>query len=604
MAVAYSDYKFHCRVDSRKRQRQIPRILPGSTSTPNLMNRIRAYFDRIQGRLLAALAPAALAMLLLFVVSTRTSNHFSAQLTDELDALQTRVHAASQLEGAISDQVNAAQHYLIDRDPASLEQALDFARSAQVLQSRLLASEGVSAEAVRQLQSIRVEHIETISAIQNAQSEAQAGQTAAATRRMSGIDPTLRGLRARIRGVTLAELRALEDQTTVFDQRVAAQERNLAIILVVSLLISLIFAKLTISAIEKPLGGLVLAANQFGGGDLNVAVNGRMPDEFRVLAGAFTGMAERIRGIVGETVNTANRIGQSASDLSSISEEVAASSGEVSTAMIGITNGAEEQAFGLGTVDQALEKMREGATQIEDSSQRVVELASQIGELATSRRQDIGDALAMLLELREVVRVSAKEVRSLERASEKISTFVGTIQGVARQTNLLALNAAIEAARAGEHGRGFAVVADEVRKLADGSARAAHEVDATVSQIREQIDSFISTMETGFTRVAGVEETSRGAEAAFEEILAAVGQVAEAAHRVVQSAETNRTAFETVEDAVRNVGAAAESHAASAQQVSAAAEEQSAATQEMSAASVELLMSADRLKELVAGFKV
>jgi methyl-accepting chemotaxis protein len=86
-----------------------------------------------------------------------------------------------------------------------------------------------------------------------------------------------------------------------------------------------------------------------------------MPDEFRVLAGAFTGMADRIRVVVGETVSTANRIGQSAADLSSISEEVAASSGEVSTAMIGITNGAEEQAFGLRTVDQALERMREGA---------------------------------------------------------------------------------------------------------------------------------------------------------------------------------------------------------------------------------------------------
>jgi methyl-accepting chemotaxis protein len=568
------------------------------------MNRIRAYFDRIQGRLLAALAPGALAMLVLFVVSTTTSRRFSAELADEITDVQARVNTASKLEGAINDQVNAAQQYLIDRDPAALDSALRHAAEAQSLQSMLFSAEGVSSAARSQLSSIRTEHIATIDALRAANTDLLAGDPATAERVVRGIEPTLRGMRARIRGVTLAEVGVLSDQTAAFDARAAAQERNLAIILVASLLISLLFAKLTLRAIEKPLGGLVLAANQFGGGDLNVAVNGRMPDEFRVLAGAFTGMADRIRGVVGETVATANRIGQSASDLSSISEEVAASSGEVSTAMIGITNGAEEQAFGLGTVDQALEKMREGATQIEDSSRRVMELSSQIGDLATTRREDIGSALAMLLELREVVRVSAKEVRSLERASEKISTFVGTIQGVARQTNLLALNAAIEAARAGEHGRGFAVVADEVRKLADGSARAAQEVDSTVSQIREQIDSFISTMETGFSRVAGVEETSRGAEAAFEEILAAVGQVADAAHRVVQSAETNRTAFETVEDAVRNVGAAAESHAASAQEVSAAAEEQSAATEEMSAASVELLMSADRLKELVSGFKV
>ncbi|HEX6133269.1 MAG TPA: HAMP domain-containing methyl-accepting chemotaxis protein [Longimicrobiales bacterium] len=568
------------------------------------MNRIRAYFDRIQGRLLAALAPGALAMLALFVVSTTTSRRFSAELTDEMGAVQSRINLASQLEGAISDQVTAAQEYLITRDPVALDSSLSHARAAQTLQSDLLRSDGVSNEARLQLQSLRTEHLATIEATQLARQELDEDGSAAALRRIRGIEPGLRVVRARIRGVTLLELRALEQQTAAFDERIAIQERNLATILVLSLLLSLVFAKLTLRAIEKPLVGLVSAANQFGGGDLNVAVNGRMPDEFRVLAGAFTGMAERIRGVVGETVRTANKISQSAADLSSISEEVAASSGEVSTAMIGITNGAEEQAFGLGTVDQALERMREGAGQIEDSSRQVVDLSKQIGELADARRQDIGSALAMLLELREVVRGAAKEVHALERASEKISTFVGTIQGLARQTNLLALNAAIEAARAGEHGRGFAVVADEVRKLADGSARAAHEVDATVSQIREQIDTFIATMDRGFSRVAGVEETSKGAEAAFEDILAAVGQVRDAANRVVKSAETNRTAFETVEEAVRNVGAAAESHAASAQQVSAAAEQQSAATQEMSAASVELLMAADKLKELVSGFRV
>ena len=567
------------------------------------MNRIRAYFDRIQGRLLAALAPGALAMLVLFVVSTTTSRRIVEDLADQMESLRTRINLASELEGAVNDQVNAAQQYLIDRDPAALDSALLHAQKAQQLQS-LLFTEDTTGTVTQQVQRLRGDHRLTIDALDRAGSQLEAGDAAAAEQTVRGIEPTMRLIRVRLRDITFQEMRALESQADEFDERVDAQERNLAIVLVISLLISLLFAKLTLRAIEKPLGGLVLAANQFGGGDLNVAVNGRMPDEFRVLAGAFTGMADRLRGVVGETVATANRIGQSASDLSSISEEVAASSGEVSTAMIGITNGAEEQAFGLGTVDQALERMREGATQIEDSSRRVVDLSSQIGDLATTKREDIGSALSMLLELREVVRVSAKEVRSLERASEKISTFVGTIQGVARQTNLLALNAAIEAARAGEHGRGFAVVADEVRKLADGSARAAHEVDSTVSQIREQIDSFISTMETGFSRVTGVEETSRGAEAAFEEIFAAVQQVAEAAHRVVESAETNRTAFETVEDAVRNVGAAAESHAASAQEVSAAAEEQSAATQEMSAASVELLMSADRLKELVSGFKV
>jgi methyl-accepting chemotaxis protein len=568
------------------------------------MSGIRAYFDRIRGRLWLALTLGALGMVTIYVVSYRSLTDFSDQISEQLGEVQDRMELAMQLEGTIADQISAAQLYLITRRQDDLNESAAHALTAQELHDRLITRPGLSDEVMQQLTVIRGLHNQTVQVTESAVQAHTAGQVDAAGELMRAMEPRMREMRMRTRAFSLAELRRVDQQATQFTLTAATQRQFLLVILAVSLIIAVVFAYLTLRAIERPLNRLVLAANQFGAGDLNVSVDGHMPDEFRVLAGAFTGMADRFRVIVGETVRTANRIGQSASDLSSISEEVAASSGEVSTAMIGITNGAEEQAFGLRTVDHALERMREGASSIEESSGRVVELSGHIGELAEAKRQDVGRALAMLLDLREVVRTSGEEVHDLERASQTISAFVGTIQGIARQTNLLALNAAIEAARAGEHGRGFAVVADEVRKLADASARAAHEVDTTVTQIREQIETFVSTMERGFSKVSGVEEASKGAEAAFEEILAAVAQVTEAAHRVAQAADTNRSAFETVDDAVRNVGAAAESHAASAQQVSAAAEQQSAATQEMSAASVELLMSADKLKELVSGFRV
>lgn len=571
------------------------------------MNRIRAYFDRIQGRLLAALTLGALGMLAIFIVSYRTLDGFSDQMGDQLAQLQDRMELAMRLEGAVADQINAAQIYLITGEPSALVESGAVADAAQEMQARLATlvdDAGAYTESEQNLDAIVSAHAVTVRETRLALEDQAAGRDEAAHVRIAALEPQMRSLRARIRAFNLAEVRRVEGRATEFSGQVAAQQQLLAVILAISLIVAFVFAYLTLQAIERPLHRLVLAANQFGDGDLNIALNGRMPDEFQVLATAFSGMAERIRSVVGETVVTANRIGQSASDLSSISEEVAASSGEVSTAMIGITNGAEEQAFGLRTVDQAVERMREGAVAIEDSSQRVVDLSRTIGELAEAKRQDVGLALAMLLEMREVVRASGQDVHQLEEASEKISTFVGTIQGIARQTNLLALNAAIEAARAGEQGRGFGVVADEVRKLAEASGRAAREVDATVSRIREQISTFVTTMEQGFSRVAGVEDASRGVEAAFEDIVEAVRQVREAAGRVGLAADANRSAFEMVDDAVRNVGAAAESHAASAQQVSAAAEEQSAATEEMSAAAVELLMSADRLKALVSGFRV
>ncbi|HSJ10151.1 MAG TPA: HAMP domain-containing methyl-accepting chemotaxis protein [Longimicrobiales bacterium] len=564
------------------------------------MNRIRAYFDRIQARLLAALALGALGMLVMYFISARALNSFS-DLGDQLGFMQERLNIVMELDGVLGEQLNAAQQFILTGDSTPLVQAAELAAAAQMLHERATSLPGFSDDARDQLVWIRSTHTATKIATDSAREAAAAGGIAAAGASVTAAEPRLREVRTRIRVLYQQELGAV--QARVAELRPSDRRQTLLVVLGVSLMVMLLIAYYTLQAIERPLGRLVHAANEFGGGNLNVTVNGHMPDEFRVLATAFTGMADRFRIVVGETVRTANKVGQSAADLSSISEEVAASSGEVSTAMIGITNGAEEQAFGLRTVDQALERMREGAAAIEDSSSRVMLLSREIGELAGTKREDVGRALAMLLELREVVQTSGTEVRELEHASQRISAFVGTIQGIARQTNLLALNAAIEAARAGEHGRGFAVVADEVRKLADGSAHAAAEVDTTVRQIREQIDAFVRTMEHGFSRVAGVEEASRGAESAFDQIIESVEQVSDAAGRVVIAAETNRTAFETVDDAVRNVGAAAESHAASAEQVSAAAEEQSAATQEMSAASVELLMAADRLRELVSGFR-
>src|SRR5690606_34565464 len=169
------------------------------------MNGIRAYFDRIQGRLLAALAPGALAILVLFIVSTTTSRRFSATLASELEAFQERINLAARLESAISDQLASTQQYLIDRDSASLNAALEQARAAHTLRGELATNQDLAEGARIQLESIRAELAESVESIQAAQQQLTAGNQAAALRTVRGIEGTLRGVSARIRGVTLAE---------------------------------------------------------------------------------------------------------------------------------------------------------------------------------------------------------------------------------------------------------------------------------------------------------------------------------------------------------------------------------------------------------------
>lgn len=579
------------------------------------MNWLRAYLDRIKGRLTLAFGIGALGMVVIWWVSTTALDKYSNGVSSTVTSLQDRLSVASQLEAALVDQLLATREFELTGTPEALHQADTLGVTASRLHKSYLALLNDSVTANVLGDDAMAQEQAQLGEIANGQTQVQrefdaaktsltSGDAASARAMMRDADVKLHNVRGLVRKLNANELRNVNNSATQSQLDLAKLARLLTMIIFITLVIMLGFGWLTLRAIEKPLQRLVGAANQLGTGDLNVTLDhGHMPDEFRVLAGAFTGMAGQFRTIVSETVDTANKIGASASDLSAISEEVAASSGEVSTAMIGITQGAEEQAFGLRTVSDALDIMRSRAFDIDTASEQVQKLSSQIGDVAEAKRAEVARALKMLLEVRDLVRSSGEEVNDLQRASESITAFVETIQGIARQTNLLALNAAIEAARAGDHGRGFAVVADEVRKLADGSARAADEVATAVKRISQQIEAVVGTIERGFSKVAGVEEASKSAEAAFEDIVTAVSTVREAAGRVALAASQNRDAVGTVDAAVRDVGATAESHAASAEQVSAAAEEQSAATEEMSAASIELLGSADRLKDLVAGFR-
>ena len=539
----------------------------------------------------------------IFWLAISSLEQFTGELTEQLTDVRQRTDLAAGLEAAVVDEINAGQQFVLARDSAWSLQFDSLALRFRTLHRSYSALDGLTETAMGRLSQVLHLHTELERTVLDARADMRSGDAAAAEARVGALGPHIAQLRALIRVISADEFRSAELASTNFSVTMQERQRAMVGFFFLSMGVALFVMFLALRAIERPLQKLVTAANALGDGDLRVSLNGRMPEELHVLGVAFTGMAERLRNIVGETVATANRITASASDLSSVSEEVAASSGEVSTAMIDITNGAEEQALGLRSVDEGLRTMRQRAAEIDEAATHVRMVGCQIGELAGAKREEVGRALGLLLDIREVVQTTGREVAGLQEASQTITQFVEIIQGIARQTNLLALNAAIEAARAGEHGRGFAVVADEVRKLADGSARAADEVAATVRRIRGQIEAVAATMEAGSAKVAGVQAASRNADAAFEEIATAVHGVQDAAARVAASAGENSAAVASVEEHVRAVGTTAEGHAASAEQVSAAAQEQSAATEELSAASVELLNAAEKLKEIVSGFR-
>jgi len=296
-------------------------------------------------------------------------------------------------------------------------------------------------------------------------------------------------------------------------------------------------------------------------------------------------------------------ISTSAGDFSAMSEELAASSSEISTAMVRVSTSAEEQVQGMQVADHMLDQIKESSNENLEEAIQLDTLGGTVQKLAGQHHADVSAASQALLDVREFVQGTAQQVNELNRLSESITEFVDLIKQISSQTNLLALNAAIEAARAGEHGRGFAVVADEVRSLADSSADAAEEVTKTVSHIRQQVKEVADTMQVGSDKVRGVETVAEAAAGALDDIAKSVQGIRDSARRVTTSAGENRTVVDEMTKRTSAVATAASEHASASEEVSAAAEQQSASTEEMAAAAGDLLQGAHRLAQLVEQFK-
>ncbi len=260
-----------------------------------------------------------------------------------------------------------------------------------------------------------------------------------------------------------------------------------------------------------------------GEGDLTKLINVTSNDEFGQLADEINSLVEKIRRIISQIAQTSEQVSASAVELQANSAQMAAGAEEVAAQAVTVATAGEEMSATSGDIAQNCQMASEGS--------------QQASAAAVSGVQVVDETIKVMNSIAERVMSSAKAVESLGSRSDQIGQIVGTIEDIADQTNLLALNAAIEAARAGEQGRGFAVVADEVRALAERTTRATREIGEMIKAIQQETKGAVIAMEEGVSEVARGSEKAFDSGRALEQILRQINDVNLQIHQVATAAE-------------------------------------------------------------------
>ncbi len=301
-----------------------------------------------------------------------------------------------------------------------------------------------------------------------------------------------------------------------------------------------------------------------------------MGDELGVLGGWFNTFVIKVHGIIMQVAQATQEVASAATQIASSSEEMA--------------TGMKQQTEQVTQISAAMEQMSQSVVEVARKSGEAASNASDAGKTAEAGGTVVRETITGMEAIASAVNSGSDSVSELGKRSEQIGQIVAVINDIADQTNLLALNAAIEAARAGEHGRGFAVVADEVRKLADRTTKATEEIAQSIRAIQSGTQEAVGRMNSGTEQVTlGVQKATRAGESLDQIVTAARG----------------------VADMIRSIAAAAEEQSAASEQISRNVESVSAVIQQANqgaeqaaAAATQLSRKAEELQRMVGQFKL
>ena len=520
-----------------------------------------------------------------YVTTKEINDNIKGIIEEDIIALESR----EEFKFLISQRIAVARAYLMTGDVAFKDMFTQFTEESEVAKAEILAvdnSKEITAFFEANDQWAEVMELEVLASY-------QAGNTEEAVFTMVNVaDPVIR--------------EQLESVSAMIDQKVQTIDKNgheiitrgqnslrLAVLLSgAAVIMSVVIAILLSNEISSKIKLIKERMEIIAEGRLNVEpieISGR--DELAELAIATNTMHEQLTAIVVNILDSSEQLAGHSQELTQSANEVKIGSEQVALTMQELATGSEAQASNASALANVMETFNEEFKAVNENSMIIADASRQVIDQSYESEQLMDLSSQQMDKIETIMKQAVSKMQSLEFQTQEITTLVRLIQNIADQTNLLALNAAIEAARAGEHGRGFAVVADEVRKLSEQVAVSVKDITGFVGKIQSESRDVSVSLEQGYTEVkAGAEQIQRTTDV--------LNEMESSLNSMIQNILLVSDKMSSLTENTASMSVAIEEIASISQESAAGVEETSAASQQINSSMEEVSINSEQISGL------